>query len=400
MILGGAITAMATAVAGCGSTGSSGSGGAASGAGSLADMEPVTFKVATLYGPDNWQSVPMNDFTKAIEEESNGKIEFEFYYGAALVAPDEIADGLRDGLVDLAYFVQVYTPAKFPTDDWISKAAFLSEPDPVGGHLQAISATADWAINDEDFMAEFDSQGLTALIPRVQVIHDYNLLCKEPVTSLSDARGKKVRIGGAAWAAAAENIGMSPVSLAGDEIYTGLQQGVVNCFMGGAADMAGLNLTELAKNYTPMGFTGFSSYAIAMGSSAWEGLPVEAQQLIWDQIPTYLESFAQSSNAAVDDFYTAAEEQGVNLLEPDQQLAAKAEQHKVEVLAALPDEAPDAVTDPEATLSSFEDAHEKWEGIIEELGLFDIPVEDISTVEPAEWAERTRTEVFEPHRPE
>jgi TRAP-type C4-dicarboxylate transport system substrate-binding protein len=363
-------------------------------------MEPVTLKVATLYGPEHWQSVPMNDFTKAIEEKSDGKIDFEFYYGAALVAPDEIADGLRDGLVDLAYFVEVYTPAKFPVDDWISQAAFLAEPDPVGGHLQAMSATADWGINDEDLMAELEQQGLAPLIPRIQGILDYNLLCKDPVAGLSDAKGKKVRTPGPAWAEAAENIGMSPVSLAGEEIYTGLQQGVVDCFMGGTQDMVGLNLIDLAKNYTPMGFTGFSSYAIAMGSGAWEGLPLDAQQLIWDEIPTYLESLARSSNETVGSFYQAAEEQDVEILEPDQELMDRVEQHKQDVLAGLPEKAPDTLGDPEGTIASFQEAHDKWAAIIEELGLADIPVEDIATVDLNEWAERSGAEIFAPHRPE
>jgi len=363
-------------------------------------MEPVTLKVATLYGPDNWQSVPMNEFAEKITEESDGKIDFEFFYAGSLVAPDEIAGGLTDGLVDLAYFVEVYTPEKFPIDDWISKGAFLSEPNRVGGHLQAMSATADWAINDEDLMAEFDEQGLFPLIPRLHVLHEYNLLCNDPVTTLAEAEGKKVRIGGAAWAAAAEDLGMNPVSLAGDEMYTGLQQGVVDCFMGGEADMAGLNLTELAKNYTPMGFTGFSSYAIAMSKSSWNGLPLEAQQLIWDQIPTYLESFAKSSNTAVDAFYQSVDELGITIAEPDEELKARVEQHKQDVWESLPSEAPETVSDPEGTLADFEAAHEEWAGIIEELGLADVPVEEMASVDPSEWAERSGTQIFEPHRPE
>ncbi len=374
--------------------------GGGNAAGSLEEMDPLTLKVATLYGPDNWQTAPMQAFTDSIEEKSDGKISFEYFYAGSVLAPDEIVDGLRDGLADLAYFVQVYTPAKFPMDDWISQAAFLSDPDPIGGHLQSIGASAEWAINDADFTTEFEAQGVTPLIPRVQVIHTYDLLCTDPVTTLGEAAGATVRIGGPSWAEAAESLGMNPVSLAGEELYTGMQQGVVDCFMGGQSDMAGLNLLDLGQNFVSTGFAGFSSYAIGIGTEQWESLPLEAQQLIWDEIPTYLEAFAESSFGAVAEFQQAVDEQGVTIHEPADDLAEAAAEHNDEVLAGLIEASPDSVSDPEATVASFEEMHDKWFEVVDELGLFGLPEEQIADTDTSEWVDRVWTEVFEAHRPE
>lgn len=406
-------TGLAVVLAACGGdSGDTGGGGGGdtAGSGSFADMKPVKLKVATLYGPDNWQTLPLADYTDAVTKASEGKIEFEYFYGAALLAPAEIADGLEDGLADLAYFVPVYTPAKFPVDSWASGLGFVSDPSPIAGSLQGMAATAEWGMNSEEYLQEFEKGGIFPLAPRIQVIHKYSLLCKDPVTNLNQAKGKRVRIGGPAWAAEAENLGATPVSLAGAEIYTGFQRGIIDCFMGGPEDMHGLKLTDIGKNFTNLGLTGFTSYAVAMSEQKWDSLPPAAQQVMWDEIPTYLKSFMASNFEQNCAFLDSAESAGVTLHEPDAAMKEKVEQHHEEVLASAAETAPEGVADPEALVESFVEGHERWLSTVEELDYAsgssswqelaaDQPCAEAIDVDLDAWADEVYQEVFEPNRP-
>src|SRR5690606_3577170 len=59
----------------------------------------------------------------------------------------------------------------------------------------------------------------------------YMLLCTKPVTSQTDLKGARLRAGGAAWARWARQLGASPVSMPGNEIFEALNQKVVDCAM-------------------------------------------------------------------------------------------------------------------------------------------------------------------------
>lgn len=406
-------TGLAVVLAACG--GDSGdtdsdTGSDAAGPASFADMEPVKLKVATLYGPDNWQTKPLADYTDAVTKATEGKVEFEYFYGAALLAPAELADGLESGLADLAYFVPVYTPAKFPVDSWVSSLGFASSPSPIAGSLQGMAAVAEWGMNTAEYASEFEKAGIQPIVPRVQVIHKYSLLCKDAVTKLDQVKGKKIRIGGPAWAEEAKNLGATPVSLAGAEVYTGFQRGIFDCMMGGPEDMHGLKLTDIGKNFTNLGLTGFTSYAVGMSADKWESLPEAAQQVMWDEIPTYLTSFMASNFKQNCAFLETAEASGVTLHDPDPKLKEKVQEHHDNILAKATETAPDSVDDGGALVDSFVEGHERWLSKVEELGF---PAKTSSWQELAEsgscekaidvdltaWADAVQEEVFEPHRP-
>lgn len=403
-------TSVALLLAGCGGGEGGGTDTDAAGPGSFADMDPVTLKVATLYGPDNWQTLPVAAYTDAVTEASEGKIEFEYFYGAALLEPAAIAEGLDAGLADLAYFVPVYTPAVFPIDSWVSSLSFVSDPSPIAGSLQGMASVIEWAMNDEEYMLEFEEAGIFPLVPRIQVIHKYSLLCTDPVTTLDQASGKRIRTGGPAWAAEAENLGGIPVQVAGAENYTAFQRGIYDCHMGGPEDHYGLKLTDIGKNFTDLDLTGFTSYVLGMSADKWESLPLAAQQVMWDEIPTYLTAFMGSNFEQNCNFLEAAETAGVEIHEPAAEMVQQVEQHHEKVLAGAAETAPPGVSDPEALVDSFVEAHERWLAKVEELGYSsgaaswdelaaDQPCAEAIDIDMEAWVEELQQEVFEPNRP-
>ncbi len=334
----------------------------------FADMEPVVLKVATLYGPENYSTQVLEDYTDAVTEATEGKVTFEYFYAGSLLPQNEIASGLGDGLVDLAVLMQVYTPADFPIDNWISKAGFLHDTGPIIGPMQGQAALLDWAFSSDEYMAEIESHNLTPIIPRFLAVYSYDLICKDPVSSLADAAGKRMRVGGEAWAQEAENIGGVPVTVPSADAYSAFQQGVVDCHMGGMGEINALGLTDHGKNYTSGGFTGWTSIMVSMNTDSWDALPLIAQQAMWDQIPVYIESGLIRTAEANLDFVGNAATAGVNFITPARDFTDAVAKHHQNVLTELPNNAPTAITNANATLSAFVDAHAEWLDKVTALG--------------------------------
>lgn len=374
----------------------------------LEGMSPVTLRVPTLYGPGHYQTEALEAYGEAVEEDSGGMLQIELYYQDSLVAPAETVPALRDGLIDLSLVVPGYTPSDFPVDVWTSHFAFAETTEPVVGMLNSSAAVMDWAFDQPDMMAEYERQGLVPIVPRFTGHDTYNVLCREPITDLESAKGKRGRVGGPNWTAEIEALDMVPVSLTGAEIYEGFQRGIIDCHVGSGPDMAGLSLWEVGKHYTAMNFSGFSSGGLMLSKTRWDSLPLAAQQILWDNGMEYVAAWTRGWIAGMREFVTGGKERSVAFHEPEADLRKAIEDYQQRAIEAAVDSAPEEVSDPEAFVASFRDSYEKWLPVVaDELGY------STGTSSWEEWAESTdadpvldkwadyvQREVLDPRRPE
>jgi TRAP-type C4-dicarboxylate transport system substrate-binding protein len=374
----------------------------------LAGMEPVTLRVPTLYGPGHYQTEALQEYADAVAKDSGGSIKLELYYQDSLVAPEDTVAAMRDGLVDLSLIVPGYTPSDFPIDVWTSYFAFPNTTEPVVELLHSTAAVMEWAFEQPDMMAEYDRLGLVPIVPRFTGHDAYNLLCREPVTTLAEAKGQRGRVGGPNWAAEIQAVGMVPVSLAGGEIYEGFQRGVIDCHVGSGPDMAGLGLWEVGKHYTTTNFSGFSSGGLMMARTKWEALPLAAQQILWDNAMVYVAAWQRGWIAGMREFVLEGKQMGVQFHQPDARMRESIAQYQEQVIASAAEDAPEEVSNPQQLVTSFRASFEKWLPIVDDqlgystdTGSWEKWAE--STEENPDldkWAEYVQREVLDPRRPE
>ena len=109
----------------------------------------------------------------------------------------------------------------------------------------------------------------------------YRLICNTPVVTKEDIEGKRIRIGGPQWARWAQAIGASPVSMAVNEVYEGLGQGVLDCTAHNLPDMTNFNFIEVTSDVT-LGVPGgiFGGIATHMNADAWKGLSAKNREAV------------------------------------------------------------------------------------------------------------------------
>jgi TRAP-type transport system periplasmic protein len=196
-------------------------------------------------------------------------------YGAALLPQGEVAGGLRDGVVGMGFLVTAYLPAEFSE---MNLHATLSMLVTSGTPTDSIVAAASGAMmeyvffNCPECLAQFVNQNMVFLSSGST--NTYDLLCANPVTTLSEMAGLCFRSGAANFTRWAESTGATVVPMDSTEVFTAMSQGVLDCNMLSVADIVSNGLVDVVDGIllgAPGGvFSGFATNTVNLDT--WRGL--------------------------------------------------------------------------------------------------------------------------------
>lgn len=394
----------ALALSGCAGA-DAGASQSAAGAG-LAEMEPVNFVYAEV-GPESATAGPFKAFAEEVKEASDGKITFEPYFGGSLVPATEGLSAVQNGTADMAFVSAAWVPQDLPIANWAGQLTAISSAAYPLSALQGPSGALDVALSSPEMTAEYDAAGVKLLWASA-VNTRSGVMCKQAITSLADAKGKRVAVSGKSNEKEAAAIGMVPVNLSVLEWYEGLQRGVVDCVSTTPAGAMGYGVWEVAKHWNYLDFLGSGASSIVANKDKFEGLPLEAQQIIWDALDTWVAERIQLSAGDYARMATEGQQKhGVQFNTPDAALqgAIQAEQERrLDELIATP---PPGISDPQAFVDKAGEIWNKWEKLISEE--FDMPTVtegdrtqseiDHAKVDVPKMAALLEKNAYGPHRP-
>lgn len=331
--------------------------------------ETITLNVADILAENTSSGLAWQAFADAVGEASDGRIQFEFNWSGSLMAPDEVLSGLGAGVADMSVILPVYTPSDLPISNWLAGLATTDLGFPAG-LLQGVGAHAEAVLSSDVVIDEFAQHNVRLLTP-AYANQFFDMVCKEPVSSLADVAGLNVRTPGQVWADEAAALGMTPVPLAPTEIFEGLQRGVIDCAIAQPSAHIGYGLWEVAPYYVPAPFTGWNSYYLSINEDTWAGLSSDDQQILADNMSVWVTTYAQEQIRSYQTLLVeGATEHGVELVAPSRELVQTLTAFQEARTAKLAETAPASLGDAEAFLADYAAAMEKWATIIEdELGI-------------------------------
>ncbi|ALJ18866.1 hypothetical protein [Microbacterium sp. No. 7] len=334
----------------------------------FADIEPITLQTQTGGAEGAPQNLGREAYIKAVEEWSGGKLKIEMAYANGIVAAATEADNaLADGRLDISFSVlPSYEPDIYPVNTVLND---LSTVSPAGAFSQLVRAgwMSEAFATDEVFQAEMEEAGIVILLADQGSPFLGNSLfaCAEPTDgSLSDLSGRSVSASGSAFTAQLTALGMSPITMPWNELYEGLERGVVDCGSGSFGGLQAASIQPVAQHgvidQVPLAVS--LSY-VGVGQQVWEELPLVAKQLLFDRLDVFM---IESSIAGMDgvasylgDFAT------VSPLASDARSALEAA--NTALIEKVEAGAPDGVD-----VAGLQDLAEKWRGIVvDELGYGD-----------------------------
>lgn len=207
---------------------------------------------------------------------TNGEITFENFTGGSMGGPKDLLGNAGSGILDAASVVDIYVKSSLPTAVMVSSMMAI-------GHNPKVMAAA---------MNEFQLLHCPQCVEeraRNNVIGlswsstaAYHVLCKEPIKTLADLQGKKIRAT-SGIGIAMKAIGASPVSITTSEMYEAMQRGQIDCAVGSAAWLNTYNLKDVTKGAwsNPVG-SYFGSMNWAINLDTWNDLTADQQQAFKD----------------------------------------------------------------------------------------------------------------------
>jgi TRAP-type C4-dicarboxylate transport system substrate-binding protein len=313
------------------------------------------------------------DYKAAVEERSKGTLDVTGF-PMSLLSLSETSPGVRDGLADVGFVLTPYLPAEYSTNLFLHELNLLINlaENPTGKEPLAFTgAMLEYTFNNcPECMDEFKAQNQVYTGGGVTPL--YNLLCKDvKVTSVADLAGKRLRAGGAGFVRFAEKFGAQGVRLPVNEVYEGLDQGILDCAMLSAPELTNYSLHEVVTDITlavPGGaFAGVASANI--NGDRWKALSTEQREaLLWGG--------AQMTASTTWGFYSDdavaiqnAKDKGINIMQPDAELAAAVKAFASEDLAIVSDLFRDTygVARAAEITAEFTPMLVKWYGLVADI---------------------------------
>jgi TRAP-type mannitol/chloroaromatic compound transport system substrate-binding protein len=212
-------------------------------------------------------------FAKWVKEMSAGRLEIKVFGGGELVPPLESFDAVQSGAAEIGHSCAYYWAGKAPAAQFFAGVPF-------GMNAQQVNA---WIDNGGGLQLWEELYGQFGLIPMlggnsgVQMGGWFN----KEINSLDDLKGLKMRIPGLGGKVL-NKAGGAPVLLAGGEIYTSLERGLIDAteWMGPFHDY-NMGFHQIAKYYYSPGWhEPGSALEFFINKKRFEELPADLQAIV------------------------------------------------------------------------------------------------------------------------
>lgn len=247
---------------------------------------------------------------EAIKEESAGKLSYTMYAGGALGKGPAHYDIVKNGMSDIGYFTATWTPGKFPLAEALSMAMWID------GKEKATAIGNELYASSPALQKEFEDVHLLELNGCIQAF----LWTTEPVTSLDDLNGLKIRTPGGMQTQYIKNLGAEPVFMPLGDVYTSLDTGAIDGLVTCPPLILAFKLHEVVKHGVIATF-GCVTEGLAMNKRKWNKLDAEKQAVITKIASNPFSHTHGLDQGTYEEMITELKAEGVTLhsLDPDTQ---------------------------------------------------------------------------------
>ena len=292
-----------------------------------------------------------------------GGYDYNLVAGGGLLGRGTEIPGFRDGIVDGGMVSMMYSEAELPVNNMIANFSLMLNDSRVGGAAFAETTL----LHCEECLNELVDNNIMPIGP--YATSPYSLMCKEPVETMADLKGRSIRATGV-LGRVAEAMGGVPVNLGVSEIYEGLQRGQLDCTVFSAGASLSYSYQDVAPNIVNIsagpvtGPTGMS-----LRYDLWESMDEATRKIFVDAV-------AEAAALGIYSYYeddlkvlNNPEEYKITVTEPTDEMKQVIATVATESVAETLENARQrGVQDPEGILEAYTATVEKWRGILEEVG--------------------------------
>jgi len=235
----------------------------------------TSWKMHMVWVPNRVEAQYYQKFVDLVNERSDGELTIELYPGGSLGVKD--VDMLRTlpkgNVIQAAGLYPGYMTRDEPEYAVTLPPGVVSDPEELLDILPVLT---------EIYEETYDKWGIELLGYVAHPVRDTQLICKEPVTSLEQLKGKKVRVWEKAQAEAFEELGIAAQIIGQNDLYMAMRTGVVDCAVYPMHFSLTVSLQEAAPYASYLFPYVFHPLHIIVSKNAYDQLPEHLQVILKD----------------------------------------------------------------------------------------------------------------------
>ncbi len=202
------------------------------------------------------------------EEAAGEDVQIKLFPGGTLGRnPLTQAQMVADGVADLALTVPAYTPGVYPDFDMFELPGFARNT--------SEGSRAALELHQEGYLTGYEDYYVVA----IYTSGAYMIHTADPVGSVAELSGKKLRVAGQIQTAVAEALDAVPQNMGAGEMAENIDRGLIDGAMTDASVAKTFRVSDVATHHFDTSL-GVLAFAIVMNKDSYEGLSDKAKELL------------------------------------------------------------------------------------------------------------------------
>lgn len=231
------------------------------------------WKMHMVWVPNRVEAQYYQKFVDLVNERAEGELEIELYSGGSLGVKD--VDMLRTlprgNVIQAAGLYPGYMTRDEPEYAVTFPPGVVPEPEKLLNILPILT---------DIYEETYDKWGIELLGYVAHPVRDTQVICKEPITSLEQLKGKKIRVWEKAQAETFEELGLTAQIIGQNDLYMAMRTGVVDCAVYPMHFSLTVSLQEAAPYASYLFPYVFHPLHIIVSKAAYEKLPEHLQEIL------------------------------------------------------------------------------------------------------------------------
>jgi len=247
---------------------------------------PISWTLGDVDSASHWGPKSGEKFSQALAKATNGKLKITVYPTESLYKGKDSLDAVAKNLAQIYRVAGVHVAGELQILELMDLPLFV--PWDYAFRVQVWDALTPMYRELLNKRYGIYLGGILQAEPRM-------IYLREPFKGLAGLKGRKVRTAGPVETAFTRSIGIVPVTVPPSEIYTGLQQGLLDGNWVADAPHFFNKGFEVTKYIYDVGSAGAGFFVLVNGK-ALEALPADARKALMSTLPTYLADLREGTH--------------------------------------------------------------------------------------------------------
>jgi TRAP-type C4-dicarboxylate transport system substrate-binding protein len=237
--------------------------------------QPVNWKMHIVWVPARPEAQDYQRFVDLVNERAKGKLNISLYTGGSLGVKD--IDMLRvlppGNVIQIAGLYPGYMTRDVP------EFASTLPPGVIGDVPTLVKALPALT---KIYQETYDKWGIKLLSYVAHPVRDTHIYCKEPVSSLAQLKGKKLRVWERFHVQTFDSLGVAAQVVGQNDLYLAMKTGVIDCAVYPIGFANTISLQEVAPHASYLFPYVLHPLNLIVSKKAFDALPADVQKIVVD----------------------------------------------------------------------------------------------------------------------